>query len=408
MTSNAMAKRRGASASRSEEISSETLTSWSASIADAMRTVLYGNSDPEGFRSRNRLDAAGPEDMHRLKQLETEAAHLTNLATIPVGSTRYFPLALKAALNALTTPLAAEGAAIISLDDRGGTPIMLCETENAPSSALLGATDLLLAGSHAPSHGICVDDHPILAGPWQMPSGQRAVLVFWRRQGAKSWKKRDHALVLMAAALSASLRHAVPPSKETMWRDVTDTLTGLPNAGQFAVDLPRHFARLDRDDLPGTLMLVSVDGFSRLNALLGRKSANEVLRQTAGFLIRATRATDVIARTGGNEFAIWFNGIDHFTAAERAEQVTVDAPRALPIAAQEQGTPPISVSVSIAMRRPSSTETVSDLMRRAKHAMHEARKAGPGCWRTSQKDNVTAWPQTSRSRLFAAQPLQVS
>ena len=220
--------------------------------------------------------------------------------------------------------------------------------------------------------------------------------------------RNDHALGLTAAAaMSALLEHAAAPPKSKTWRDTTDKLTGLPNAGRFATELPRHFARLDRDGLPGTLMLVSVDGFSDLHAHFGCTSANEVLRQTAGMLIRVTRATDVIASMGGGEFAIWFNGVDHFTAAERAEQITADAPRALAAAVQEKGRPAISLTVSIAMRSHGSTETVSDWIRRAVHAINDARKAGPGRWRTAPEDTVAAEPQMSVGRVSVRQPSKV-
>jgi hypothetical protein len=64
-----------------------------------------------------------------------------------------FFLFLEPVLRALLQPLHAEGAAFIALDDRAGTPVKLYATGNAPS-ALLDASDLLLAGLRSPCHGL--------------------------------------------------------------------------------------------------------------------------------------------------------------------------------------------------------------------------------------------------------------
>jgi diguanylate cyclase (GGDEF)-like protein len=296
-----------------------------------------------------------------------------------------FFLFLEPVLHALLPPLEAEGAAFVALDDQAGTPMKLYSTGNEPS-ALLEARDVLRAGSSAPCHGMGPDQHPLLAGPWQMPTAQRVALVFWRKRSGKSWKKQDHALVLLVvAALTAFLKHEVASPKETTWRNVTDNLTGLPRARKFVADLPRHFARLDRDDLPGSLLLVSIDGFSQLVPRLGRKGSDEVVRQAAWLLGRLTRPIDIVARIDDDGFAIWLNGVDHLSAAERAEQIRLEAPGVLSAASREQGLP-LSLSIGIAARRPGSTESINSLMRRADYAMDEARGEGPGLWRVSQEE----------------------
>jgi diguanylate cyclase (GGDEF)-like protein len=243
----------------------------------------------------------------------------------------------------------------------------------------------------------CRDEQPILAGPWRVSTAQPLALVFWRERGGKAWKKQDHALVLVAAAaLTAFLKHDVAPPRETTWRNITDNLTGLPRARKFVADLPRHFSRLDQDDLPGSMLLISVDGYSQLGPRFGRKVADEVLRQAAWLLGRVTRPTDIVARIDDGEFAIWLNGVDHLSAAERAEQLRVDAPGVLSAALQEHDSP-ISLSVGIAARRPGSTETINSLMRRADYAMAEAKSAGPGLWRVAGGSWLTAnYPRATR------------
>jgi diguanylate cyclase (GGDEF)-like protein len=287
-------------------------------------------------------------------------------------------------LGALITPATAEGAAIIALDNPRGALVQLYATTQSPAG-LLDAAILLSAGSLAPSHGVCAGEFPVLAGPWQVPSGLRVILAFWREQNGKPWRKQDHALVLTAAvALTALLRQAPQTPKDSTWRNVMDSLTGLPKARKFVAELPRHFARLDREALPGTLIVVNIDGFDQLVAQSGREIGDAVLQQTAALLVRVTRPTDLIARLRHDEFAVWLSGADHFAAAERAEQLRVDGPGALSIALRN-GSPLVNLSVGIATRQPGSMETPGSLMRRADYALHEAKAAGPGAWRVSQE-----------------------
>jgi diguanylate cyclase (GGDEF)-like protein len=293
-----------------------------------------------------------------------------------------FPIFLRPVLAAVLVPLEATGAAVATHDGRGSRLVKLCATGQVPPT-LFGAT-AFLAGSRAPSHGLGPDNHPVLCGPGPLLAGQQAVLGFWREIGAKPWKKQDYLLVLtVAAALDAVLRNVAAASKERLPHTVIDMVTGLPRARKFVADLPRHFARLDREGLPGTMILVSIDGFRQLQTDLGRQGIDQVLRQTAVLLNRVSRPTDVVSRLDSNEFAIWLNGADQFTAAERAEQLRAEAPHSLTMAAQGL---PVSLSVGIAARRSGSPETVSTILQRADFAMHEAKKVGPGLWRVSQEE----------------------
>jgi diguanylate cyclase (GGDEF)-like protein len=325
-------------------------------------------------------------DMPRNHMLVT--AHETSKAVMRASLTKSrqqpdLPMFLKPVLTGVLKPLGALGAAVVALDGPDGRPVKLCQTGKAPSS-LLAASAVLLGASRSPSHGLCADNSPILAGPWPMRAGQQSIIVFWREIGAKPWKKQDYPLVqTVAAALRAVLKSVAVSAKAVPPHAMVDAVTGLSGARKFVTDLPRHFARLDREGLPGTMILISVDGFIRLQADLGRKGTDEVLRHTAVLLNRISRPTDVVARLDSNEFAIWMNGADQFTAAERAEQLRADAPQSLAVASRGL---PVSLSVGIAARRSGSPETVTILMQRADFALHEAKKEGPGVWRVSQEE----------------------
>src|SRR6516225_9769767 len=109
----------------------------------------------------------------------------------------------------------------------------------------------------------------------------------------------------------------------------TDPLTGLLNRRAFLEEMERHIDRLDREQLPGTLMFADLDDFKPVNDRLGHEAGDEVLQRTATILRNTVRPSDVVARLGGDEFALWMNGADHLTAAERAEDLCSTVPNEL-------------------------------------------------------------------------------
>jgi diguanylate cyclase (GGDEF)-like protein len=69
------------------------------------------------------------------------------------------------------------------------------------------------------------------------------------------------------------------------------------------------------------LVLLDIDHFKRLNDTLGHPAGDDALLHVAGILRRETRASDVPARIGGEEFAIWLPGATLEAAGRLAERV---------------------------------------------------------------------------------------
>src|SRR5689334_8696592 len=109
----------------------------------------------------------------------------------------------------------------------------------------------------------------------------------------------------------------------------TDTLTGLANHRAFQERLRAEALRASRHDRSVALALVDVDHFKAVNDAGGHAVGDQVLRAVAGHLREHLRAEDLLARVGGDEFAVLLPEADAVAAAaalERARRAIEHAP----------------------------------------------------------------------------------
>ena len=84
----------------------------------------------------------------------------------------------------------------------------------------------------------------------------------------------------------------------------TDALTGVANRRAFDSALSLELARARRHDSVLALVIFDFDGFGEINDRLGHAVGDDLLRQVAEKLGGQMRATDLVARVGGDEFAM--------------------------------------------------------------------------------------------------------
>ena len=166
--------------------------------------------------------------------------------------------------------------------------------------------------------------------------GDPACLAVWRVAGARPWDNEDRLLLAAAANLIRFVLEHEAIQREMARQARTDPLTGLLNRRAFLEEIARCAERLDREEMPGTLMFVDLDNFKVVNDAMGHDMGDQVLVHTATLLRNVVRPTDLVARLGGDEFAVWMNGADHMTAAERAEQLRTQVPREMSELARRQ------------------------------------------------------------------------
>lgn len=106
--------------------------------------------------------------------------------------------------------------------------------------------------------------------------------------------------VAMAAPTLGNLRNlAIAEARAS-----TDVLTGLPNRRSMNDSLKRLIAHSRRSELPVTMIMFDLDHFKKINDDLGHEAGDTVLAAVGQALRSVVRGSDVVARTGGEEFVV--------------------------------------------------------------------------------------------------------
>ncbi|MEP9356076.1 diguanylate cyclase [Xanthobacter sp. KR7-65] len=167
--------------------------------------------------------------------------------------------------------------------------------------------------------------------------------------------------------LEAALEHAA----------THDPLTGLANRTTFDRALDQARRRLARDGALFAVVLIDIDHFKMVNDKFGHMVGDTLLSTAARRLQSAIRAGDVVARYGGDEFAIIAAGKNKEEFAAMAERLH----RQLSLPMEVDGLAlPTSFSLGMAVADESAPDS-SALLAEADAALYAAKDAGRGTWR---------------------------
>jgi diguanylate cyclase (GGDEF)-like protein len=93
-------------------------------------------------------------------------------------------------------------------------------------------------------------------------------------------------------------------ASDSLRQALTDDLTGLPNRRHFYVNLREALRSAQRTRVPLALLLIDLDRFKEVNDSLGHLAGDDVLRQLRPRLAKVMRGSGLVARIGGDEFAM--------------------------------------------------------------------------------------------------------
>ena len=170
-----------------------------------------------------------------------------------------------------------------------------------------------------------------------------------------------------------NVRQRQEKEAEILYLSYHDPLTGLPNRRRFFEHGNREIARTNRYGHPLAVLMLDIDHFKRINDTFGHSVGDQVLLRLSEALMPQLRDSDLVARLGGEEFAVLLLETELHTAvkvAERLRQTVAD----MPVNYEGQT---ISVTVSIGVGSAEGGEaSLETLLGVADAALYQAKESG--------------------------------
>ncbi|GJG85721.1 hypothetical protein tb265_09020 [Gemmatimonadetes bacterium T265] len=194
----------------------------------------------------------------------------------------------------------------------------------------------------------------------------------------------DLADVDEAGALMADAQHVVERLDEVVVHAATyDRVTGLPNRALFRDQLRQAVARSGRDGRPVGVLVLDLDGFQAVNLSLGNAGGDALLAAAAQRLQGVVRDGDVLARLGGDEYAIVAAAPATVEGLDALAGRVVDALRRPFAVLGREVTVGASVGITICPNDPGG---VDELLGNATAARYDVQRAGGNAHRFYSAD----------------------
>ena len=153
----------------------------------------------------------------------------------------------------------------------------------------------------------------------------------------------------------------------------TDGMTGIYNRRHFLNLADREWARARRYGRPISFLMIDIDYFKSINDSFGHQTGDEMIMHLASLARGCKRECDVLARIGGEEFALLLPETDLSQAQVVAERLRSEvAANSLVVASLSI---PATISIGVATSAAAMNE-ISDLMKAADRALYDAKHAG--------------------------------
>lgn len=204
--------------------------------------------------------------------------------------------------------------------------------------------------------------HTAIWQPVRRSVGIRGVIaVGWQRPTSPPSERLLSSLELLAGEAAVAIDRAAALERLTgMAR--TDPLTELSNRRGWQDELVRELARAERGELRLSIGLIDLDELKPFNDRWGHAAGDRLLLTAAARWRRRLRLTDMLARIGGDEFAVTMPGCSLSEGTAVADQLRAALPEGL--------------SCSVGVAEWSRGESPAELLSRADEALYAAKNSG--------------------------------
>lgn len=182
-------------------------------------------------------------------------------------------------------------------------------------------------------------------------------------------------LFLLSKKIYATAHDSILGRINNQYLALLDYLTGVANRRAFESALDREWYRAMRDKSVLSLVIGDIDNFKLHNDTFGHAAGDHILKDVAMLLEKHTqRGADLVARIGGEEFAIILPGTDLENAVALAESMRVDIKKLA--TGENYKEPEVTMSFGVSSVVPRSFLKVGQLFSRADEALYAAKRKG--------------------------------
>jgi diguanylate cyclase (GGDEF)-like protein len=190
----------------------------------------------------------------------------------------------------------------------------------------------------------------------------------WRVSAIPWWNAAERlGILVLVVCVLGGLKRSLERERELAR---TDPVTGAANRRSFAEAARWEIERARRYGHPFAVAYIDFDDFKAVNDRQGHGAGDAALLAAAGVMLGELRAPDLVARMGGDEFAVLMPETGGAVAGEAVERL-----RARLLSAMREGGWPVTFSIGLACFE-QAPASVDELIRRADDLMYQAKKNG--------------------------------
>src|SRR3954470_11413075 len=175
------------------------------------------------------------------------------------------------------------------------------------------------------------------------------------------------------AVVCGALERAEKTEAELRFLADHDSLTGLLNRRRFRAELDQYVSFNARYGGRGAVMVIDIDGLKEVNDRLGHQAGDRLIRRVAEVLRERVRATDLVARLSGDEFAVLMPQTDTAGALQLGEDLRSQVAEGFSASSEIL---PASISVGVTMFGGQQSGGSEAVLLAADQAMYQAKEEG--------------------------------